>query len=252
MKCNAFESIVLKLTRDEQIDASMRDEGLVHSKNCRRCSARLAEEEALLTSIRVAGEHLAKEEGSLRVEVAVLSAYRQYITQPDVQGSAPVNSSGQHRVRWWHVAAAAGVLIGIALTLVLQVRPQAHNNNEQSMPSAIGESETAGTIGNGGHKEIVVQDGGITNNSQPRRKRRTDGVQHLSFVETEVTTEFFPLVSGSDLKALDSGQVVRIELSGSALAAVGLPLEGEPSNEAVKADVVLGDDGLAKAIRFVR
>jgi hypothetical protein len=38
----------------------------------------------------------------------------------------------------------------------------------------------------------------------------------------------------------------------SALASLGLPMNVERANERVKADVLLGHDGLARAIRFVR
>jgi hypothetical protein len=70
--------------------------------------------------------------------------------------------------------------------------------------------------------------------------------------EAEVVTEFFPLREGEDITALDSLEVVRVELPGSALGEVGLPVDPETMNEPVKADVVLGQDGLARAIRFVR
>ena len=70
--------------------------------------------------------------------------------------------------------------------------------------------------------------------------------------EAEVVTQFFPLREGEDLTTLDSLQVVRVELPGSALGEVGLPVDPETANEPIKADVVLGQDGLARAIRFVR
>jgi hypothetical protein len=70
--------------------------------------------------------------------------------------------------------------------------------------------------------------------------------------ETEVVTEFFALVDEEQLDSLESLQVVRVELPGSALLAVGLPVDASMASEPVKADVVLGHDGLARAIRFVR
>ncbi|HEV2802730.1 MAG TPA: hypothetical protein VGW12_19825 [Pyrinomonadaceae bacterium] len=71
--------------------------------------------------------------------------------------------------------------------------------------------------------------------------------------EMESLTEFIPLVAGApDAQPLESGQVVRVQLPRAALASLGLPLNAERSNETVKADVLLGNDGLARAIRFVR
>jgi hypothetical protein len=54
------------------------------------------------------------------------------------------------------------------------------------------------------------------------------------------------------LAQLDSGQVMRVELPRSALMSFGLPMNMERANERIKADVIVGDDGLARAIRFVR
>lgn len=68
----------------------------------------------------------------------------------------------------------------------------------------------------------------------------------------EIATEFMPLVPGGTSASADGGQLVRVELPRSALVSMGLPLNVESSSERVKADVLLGEDGLARAIRFVR
>jgi hypothetical protein len=41
-------------------------------------------------------------------------------------------------------------------------------------------------------------------------------------------------------------------MSRAALASFGLPVNAERADERVKADVLMGHDGLARAIRFVR
>ena len=71
--------------------------------------------------------------------------------------------------------------------------------------------------------------------------------------EAESVTEFIPLLAGAPAaQPLESGQLVRVQLPRAALASLGLPLNAERGNEPVKADVLLGNDGLARAIRFVR
>lgn len=72
--------------------------------------------------------------------------------------------------------------------------------------------------------------------------------------EAESVTEFISLVGGAPAATpLEGGQLVRVQLPRAALASLGLPLNGERGgNEPVKADVLLGNDGLARAIRFVR
>ena len=69
----------------------------------------------------------------------------------------------------------------------------------------------------------------------------------------EVATDFIPLTSGGgQLAPEDAGQVVRVELPRSALASIGVPVSAERANERVRADVLMGEDGTARAIRFVR
>ena len=69
----------------------------------------------------------------------------------------------------------------------------------------------------------------------------------------EVTTEFMPLVYSSVPST--NLQVVRLAVPRTALVSFGLtppePLE-RASADTVLADVLVGDDGLARAVRFVR
>jgi hypothetical protein len=66
----------------------------------------------------------------------------------------------------------------------------------------------------------------------------------------EVATRFFPLVY-SDVP-VTHGNIVRVEMSPSAVAALGVePIAGS-GRDVVLADVIVGEDGLARAVRFVR
>jgi len=69
--------------------------------------------------------------------------------------------------------------------------------------------------------------------------------------EDSIATEFMPLTQGGELSNADGGQIVRVEMPRSALVSFGLPMNMERARERVKADVVLGHDGVARAIRFV-
>ncbi|HEV2764988.1 MAG TPA: hypothetical protein VGV38_18540, partial [Pyrinomonadaceae bacterium] len=69
--------------------------------------------------------------------------------------------------------------------------------------------------------------------------------------ETEITTDYFPLSDASALPAMEGGHVVRVELPRAALLSFGLPVNAEQTSGRVKADVLIGHDGLARAIRFV-
>ena len=70
-------------------------------------------------------------------------------------------------------------------------------------------------------------------------------------VAQEVATDYIPVVFGPPLEADEFSQVIRISVPRSEMARYGLPVDGGPAAR-VKADVVLGEDGIARAIRFVQ
>jgi len=85
---------------------------------------------------------------------------------------------------------------------------------------------------------------------QPRRiSHRRQRVESRS---TEVATDFLPLTFVDDSRAQESGHVVRVKVPRSALIAFGVPMNMERAGELITADVVIGNDGLARAIRFVQ
>jgi hypothetical protein len=69
---------------------------------------------------------------------------------------------------------------------------------------------------------------------------------------SEVATYFMPLGYAGPINPQDGGQLVRVELPRSAMLSMGLPVNMDRYGERVKADVLLGPDGLARAIRFVQ
>ena len=67
----------------------------------------------------------------------------------------------------------------------------------------------------------------------------------------EITTEFLPFPYADGLSADERVQLIHVRLPGEALTLFGLPPGADPS-AAVPADVLLGQDGTARAVRFVR
>lgn len=87
----------------------------------------------------------------------------------------------------------------------------------------------------------------------PRRSvRRAPRTEVANHVNREIATDFMPLGYLNPATLQDGGQIVRVELPRSALVNFGLPVNMDRYHEKVKADVLLGVDGLAHAIRFVQ
>jgi hypothetical protein len=93
-------------------------------------------------------------------------------------------------------------------------------------------------------KAIEIADG--ASQVQIRRQRTRHRANRR-----ETVTEYFSLVEGEDLDSLEFSQIIRVQLSATAVREVGLPLSYASLGEQIKADVVLGHDGMARAIRFV-
>ena len=70
--------------------------------------------------------------------------------------------------------------------------------------------------------------------------------------DEEIATNYQPLTYLAEASASESEQVVRIRIPRSSLVRFGMPVNPERADELVKADVVVGDDGLARAIRVVQ
>lgn len=66
----------------------------------------------------------------------------------------------------------------------------------------------------------------------------------------EVMTEFYPLIE--DAPPFERGELLRVSLPASAMRGVGLPVNEDRLTDMVQADVLVGQEGLARAIRFVR
>lgn len=65
----------------------------------------------------------------------------------------------------------------------------------------------------------------------------------------EVVTEFYPLME--DPPPFERGELLRVSLPAAAMRSVGVPVSEDRLAETVQADVLVGQEGLARAIRFV-
>jgi hypothetical protein len=65
----------------------------------------------------------------------------------------------------------------------------------------------------------------------------------------EVMTEFYSLME--DAPPFERGELLHVTVTASAMRSVGLPVSEEHLDDLVQADVLVGEEGLARAIRFV-
>ncbi|HYG81823.1 MAG TPA: hypothetical protein VD861_15605 [Pyrinomonadaceae bacterium] len=278
MSCRNYETILTEVARGQMLDARAKRDALAHAETCPRCAARLADEKALSAGLRSLSASAAAPQTPARVEAALLAAFRrQSSSVPEI---APVRA-GKSRWMRWPVAAAAAILVVSAFAalrlLPAGVRETAKQGSPIAEPSPIAfpawwedersaddtERQLARDRDARGRRLVPVtqfprnlRDGrrGLVHEVGVNRGRTSGGVrpEAAASPDAEIATDFMPLTYGGSLSQLDDGQVVRVELPRSALHSFGLPVNAERGGGRVKADVLLGHDGVARAIRFVR
>lgn len=73
-----------------------------------------------------------------------------------------------------------------------------------------------------------------------------------SVVEDESDASFYPLPEADGLPAVENAMVVRVQLPVSSLQLMGVPVGNDGADTSVEADLLLGQDGLARGVRLVQ
>jgi hypothetical protein len=134
----------------------------------------------------------------------------------------------------WIAAAAAIIVVALAMRPRQQASQVAHDVPKVQQPAPV--IADFGTV----PVQTVAQ--------TPRRIARPFAGARPR--PTEVVTDFFPLV---DLAPpLDRASLVRVNLPASAMRTVGLPVREDRLFDRVNADVLVSEEGVATAIRFVK
>jgi len=253
MNCHEFELASGELASERLMDAAQREDALGHAAACAGCGSRLADERALTEGLRfIAGT--ANEEAPARVEAALLAAFK----ERPARAVAPI---GARRRRWLYAAASAAAIALIVTLLAFVVsrsrgpeqpqpkeaitQPPAVPDQQRVIPAPQQESPAVTRKDLARNKRRPVD---RVNNASRRQLDRPHGPAS----EAEIATDFIPLMNREGIAQMDGGQLMRVELPRSALMSFGLPMDMERATERIKADVVVGNDGLARAIRFVR
>jgi hypothetical protein len=280
MNCQEFESRIDTLARGALADARSLTEASAHEESCAPCAARLADERALSTGLRALATGMKNVEAPARVESALLAAFRARAAsggEEDTRRAAVapnvvplVPRPPARRWSWVRTAAVASLAAAASLALFVLVRPGAEVNRSAMIeppPGALGgqkKPEVAKVVsagpseGDTPHAPDSPRDRGTRSSFTPRARAvnasyssgggRAANARPAADAQ-EIATEFIPL--GQYAQA-EEGHLVRVELPRSALASFGLPVNAEAAGGRVKADVLLGEDGTARAIRFIR
>jgi len=165
----------------------------------------------------------------------------------------------QSHSRYWLAAIAAMLLIAISIVVFRWSNRSADEPREaikQEQPKPDASNKSNEQLAQNVEKPSV--DDSLPQPSKPKRirpvsLRRPNNASVANHATKEIATDFIPLsyMSAASLQQ-EGGQIIRVQLPRSALANFGLPVNMDRYNEKVKADVLYGVDGMARAIRFVQ
>ena len=216
MTCHDLEADVVDLARGVEIDTGASARLRAHLDQCASCTARLAREEELTAALKAMAGAEPPSMRARAIEAELLKAFDAQRAASATQPAAHRPGPARQRVRAW-LAAAAVLVLAVAAWQVAVRRP---------MP----ESATAGLV--------------------PARPASGPGPE-LAPQAGNQETAFVALPSAIGLPALESGRIVRVALPAAELPSYGFIVEPRPVGGAIEADVLVGQDGQPRAIRFV-
>jgi hypothetical protein len=84
-----------------------------------------------------------------------------------------------------------------------------------------------------------------------RRAKRLPPDSALATAAATTVAEFVPLPYGDAFGPPERAQVMRVTMPRAALTGLGLPLRYDRPDELIRADILFGEDSIARAIRLV-
>ncbi|MFM9905284.1 MAG: hypothetical protein ACKVQJ_12020 [Pyrinomonadaceae bacterium] len=151
-------------------------------------------------------------------------------------------------------AAAAALLISfVAFRSVPNVEPDRAGLSQQPMPANVvieqPEVPSAVPMAPEGRSKTELTRATVKPSTRQRAETKISTTTfNASTKKTEVKTEFIAL---SYARNPESGQIVRVKVPSSMMVTLGLVASVEKPSNLVDAEVLVGDDGLTRAIRFI-
>lgn len=245
MNCAAARGAILDCARDVSIAEDVRVALAEHVRDCANCAAELEWQRDLTAALRDLSAEMKVCKPSSRLEDRINEAFAARIAV------APVAQSGSRRTaRWIYALASAAV---IALAVWSGTRPSRSNSGDGGASRAASPTTPPGISTTAVAPEKNPAPSVAEAKAAPQRpvpvragagRRAAPPKQVRSF-------EFIALPAAAGLPDLESGSVVRIAVPVAALPEYGLDIVQGESKTTVDADVLVGQDGLARAIRLV-
>jgi hypothetical protein len=248
VNCAAFEALAGDLVRDRLPIGGERDLAFAHAETCSRCALRLVDERALAADLRALALGTEGAEAPSRVEQAVVAAWRERRIEP-VAAMAPRRPSGRSTWLW---GAAAAVLLSSGVAILHSPGKASPSVTMVTAPPPPAAGSARPAIGEVANAAVVRPTLGPSRTSRPTAPAASVPPARRAGDRSPrgASVAFASLDGTGSVEGLESAHVVRVELPPSALAALGWPVSDDEAS-LVRADIVVAEDGVARAIRLV-
>jgi hypothetical protein len=225
MNCADFEKVLHELAREdarEKLGDAAAVMARFHAETCEACAERLEDARTLAQGLKEAAEAEAELEAPAELETRMMTAFREH------HRSEERAKYRQRRVRarwaeWTAIAAAAVALVTIGAW------------NFSRGPAGVTKNPSASVSG--------AMNAGARVAPQPEGGAETAEV---------FGSDFVPVPYGESMSPDDAGLVVRVSMTRSALGSLGYPVDEMHGEEMIQADLLVGEDGLPRAVRVVQ
>lgn len=236
MSCDALREAIVETGRGQEVGVGTAAAVETHVAHCRACAVRLERERELSAGLRALASDASRNLGSSELEQSLIEAFR--------ERQRPARRAAVRA--WIPMAAAAVLLVGAGLWLSRSgaenrtvEQPQLARTARDPSPAPITQASKPATVPLQSRADAAVTRTRPHRNLRPRPSR---------FVAAE---GFVMLPAAANLPPFESGEIVRMELPVTSLPAYGLEIAHDARRPAVEADLLVGQDGQARAIRLV-
>lgn len=146
--------------------------------------------------------------------------------------------SRARRVRVWLGSGIAAIAAGVMLMIWMRPQPP---RAAPVVAHAVVQPVAGTVVGKAGDEK-----------RSPALLRSAPAARKIRASSQQAAMSFYRLPQADELPPVENATVVRVQLPMSSLRLIGFPVNEERAAERVQADVLVGQDGLARGVRFVQ
>jgi hypothetical protein len=242
MKCHSLRDAIVELARGREAGPGTIAAVDRHVEHCAACAALMARERQLSEGLRALAVATAADRPSDALGRRLLEVFAERRSTPE--RSEPRKAAG------WMRAAAAILLTGAAAAWWWSARREPASDSLTTAPAVRADARKpeplpapgAGLLDDHPRTTPVVLPGDQPRAPRHRTARASSVVRPAGFVA---------LPGAAGLPDFESGQIIRMEIPLTSLPTYGIEILPDAQGSPVKADLLVGQDGQARAIRLV-